>query len=36
MYTAPSISGPSETPNDENKQLNDEVKSTEQNTGNLE
>jgi len=35
MYNAPSISGPSETPNDENKQLIDEVKSTEPNTGNL-
>eukprot|EP00102_Acyrthosiphon_pisum_P009162 XP_003246898.1 PREDICTED: leucine-rich repeat extensin-like protein 5 [Acyrthosiphon pisum] len=32
IYNAPSISGPSETSNDENKQLIDEVKSTEPNT----
>jgi hypothetical protein len=33
MYNTPSISGPSEKPNDENKQSIDEVKSTELNTG---
>jgi len=35
IYNAPSIPGPAEKPNDENKQLNDEVKATEPNTGNL-
>jgi len=35
MYNVPSTPGPAEKPNDENKQLNDEMKSTEPNTGNL-